>query len=137
MSLAEVLIASLLLASSSSAALGVWSQATASWQQNHRLQQQADQLQLLQLASHRWLIRHGAEHELLRPGSDLCRLNPEAVAAAVDQALPSPSGITRQWVIDSKQLGVWQELSALDDDGEVVLRRRQLVSPAAYGLCKS
>ena len=137
MSLAEVLIASLLLAFSSSAALGVWSQATASWQQNHRLQQQADQLQLLQLASHRWLMRRGAEHDLLSSGSDSCQLNPEAVTAAFDQALPVPGGITRQWVADSRRLGVWQELSALDGDGEVVLRRRQLVSPAAYGLCKS
>ena len=137
MSLAEVLIASLVLASSSSAALGVWSQATASWQQNHRLQQQADELQLLQLASHRWLMRHGAEHELLRSGLDRCRLDPEAVSATFDQALPVPGGMTRQWVADLKHLGIWQELSALDDDGQVVLRRRQLFSPAAYGLCKS
>ena len=45
--------------------------------------------------------------------------------------------MTRQWVVDSKQLGVWQELSALNADGEVQLQRRQLVSPAAYGLCRS
>ena len=38
MSLAEVLIASLVLASSSSAALGVWSQATAIWQQSHHVE---------------------------------------------------------------------------------------------------
>ena len=136
MSLAEVLIASLVLASSSSAALGVWSQATASWQQNHRLQQQADELQLLQLASHRWLMRRGAEHNLLISGSDSCQLNPEAVKAAFDQALPVPAGMTRQWVADYQRLGVWQELSVLNDDGEVLLQRRRLVSPAAYGLCR-
>ena len=137
MSLVEVLISSLLLACSSSAALGIWSQATAAWHQSSKVLQQADELQLLQLATHRWLMRHGAEHDLLKSGSDRCRLDPEAVAAASDQALPVPIGIKRQWSVDSQQLGLWQELSALDGDGEVLLQRRQLVSPAAYGLCRS
>ena len=39
MSLAEVLISSLLLVSSSSAALGVWSRATAIWQQSNQLEE--------------------------------------------------------------------------------------------------
>jgi type II secretory pathway pseudopilin PulG len=137
MSLVEVLIASLLLVGSSSAALGVWSQATATWQQSHRLQQQADQLQLLQLASHRWLMRHGAEQDLLGSDSDACQLDPVAVAAALNQAVPLPQAFTRQWVVDPVRLGVWQELSVLNGDGEVLLQRRQLVSPAAYGLCPS
>ncbi|WP_413324606.1 hypothetical protein [Synechococcus sp. MIT S9503] len=137
MCFAEVLVSSLLLASSSSAALGVWSQSIETLQQTNRVQQQADELQLLQLASHRWLMRHGAEHKLLMSGSDRCRLDPEAVAAASDQAVPAPVGIKRQWSVDSQQLGLWQELSVLNGDGEVLLQRRQLVSPAAYGLCSS
>ena len=137
MSLPEVLISSILLASSSSAALGVWSQATATWQQSSTLQQTADQLELLQLASHRWLKGHGAELNLVRSGSDPCRLDASAVAVVLDQAVPLPQGITRHWVVDPDQLGVWQELSALNVDGEVLLQRRQLVSPAAYGLCRS
>ena len=137
MSLPEVLISSLLLASSSSAALGVWSQATTTWQQNSTLHQTADQLELLQLASHRWLQGHGAERNLLRSGSDPCLLDALALAAASDQAVPLPQDITRQWVVDSDQLGVWQELSVLDGDGDVLLQRRQLFSPAAYGLCRS
>ena len=136
MSLVEVLVSSLLLAASSSAALSVWSQATATWQQSSELQQQVDELQTLQLASRRWLTRHGAEHGLLRSDTDVCQLDPEAVAAAFDQALPVPGGMTRQWVADSQRLGVWQELSVLNDDGEVLLQRRRLVSPAAYGLCR-
>ena len=64
MSLPEVLISSILLASSSSAALGVWSQATATWQQSSTLQQTADQLELLQLASHRWLKLHGSKRSV-------------------------------------------------------------------------
>ena len=137
MSLTEVLISSILLASSSSAALGVWSQATATWQQSSTLQQTADQLELLQLASHRWLKGQGAERNLVRSGLDPCRLDASAVAVAVDQAVPLPKGMTRQWVVDPEQLGVWQELSALNVDGELLMRRRQLVSPAAYGLCMS
>ena len=136
MSLVEVLIASLLLVSSSSAALGVWSQAIETVQETNRLQQRADELQLLQLSSHRWLMRHGAEHNLLRSGSDACQLDSEAVATASDQALPVPGGIRRQWSLDSQQLGIWQELSVLNGNGEVLLQRRQLVSPAAYGLCR-
>ena len=137
MSLPEVLISSILLASSSSAALGVWSQATATWQQSSTLQQTADQVELMQLASHRWLTLHGSERNLLRSGLDPCLLDALALAAASDQAVPLPQDITRQWVVDSDQLGVWQELSVLDGDGEVLLQRRQLFSPAAYGLCRS
>jgi hypothetical protein len=137
MSLPEVLIASLLLASSSSAALGVWSQAAATWQQSSTLQKTADQLELLQLASHRWLKGHGAERNLLRSGLDQCLMDARALDTAMDQAVPLPQGITRRWVVDSEQLGIWQELSALNIDGELLLHRRQLVSPAAYWLCQS
>ena len=137
MSLPEVLISSILLASSSSAALGVWSQATATWQQSSTLLQTADQLELFQLASHRWLKGQGAERNLVRSGLDPFLLDASAVAVALDQAVPLPQGITRQWVVDFEHLGVWQELSALNADGEVLLQRRQLVSPAAYGLCRS
>ena len=136
MSLVEVLVSSMLLAASSSAALAIWSQATATWQQSSKLLQKADELQLMQLASHRWLMRHGAEHDLLRSGSDACQLDSEAVAAAFEQALPVSGGMTRQWVADSQRLGVWQELFVLNGDGEVLLQRRRLISPAAYGLCR-
>ena len=136
MSLVEVLVSSMLLAASSSAALAIWSQATATWQQSSKLLQKADELQLMQLASHRWLMRHGAEQDLLRSGTDVCQLDSEAVAAAFERALPVPGGMTRQWVADSQRLGVWQELFVLNGDGEVLLQRRRLVSPAAYGLCR-
>ena len=137
MSLAEVLISSLLLVSSSSAALGVWSRATAIWQQSNQLEEQADELALMQLASHRWLMLHGSERNLLRSDSDPCLLDARALAVALDQGVPLPQGMTRSWVVDAEQLGVWQELSALNADGELLLQRRQLVSPAAYGLCRS
>ena len=137
MSLAEVLISSLLLASSSSAAVGAWSRATVIWQQSNQLEEQADELALVQLASHRWLKLHGSKRSLLKSDSHPCLLDVRALAAASDQALPLPQGITRQWVVDSDQLGIWQELSVLDGDAQVLLQRRQLFSPAAYGLCNS
>ena len=137
MSLAEVLISSLLLASSSSAAVGAWSRATVIWQQSNQLEEQADELALVQLASHRWLKLQGSKRSLLKSDSHPCLLDVRALAAASDQALPLPQGITRQWVVDSDQLGIWQELSVLDGDGDVLLQRRQLFSPAAYGLCNS
>ena len=137
MSLAEVLISSLLLASSSSAAVGAWSRATVIWQQSNQLEEQADELALVQLASHRWLKLQGSKRSLLRSDSHPCLLDVRALAAVSDQALPLPKGISRQWIVDSNQLGVWQELSVLDGDGEVLLQRRQLFSPAAYGLCRS
>ena len=137
MSLAEVLISSLLLASSSSAAVGAWSRATVIWQQSNQLEEQADELALVQLASHRWLKLQGSKRSLLRSDSHPCLLDVRALAAVSDQALPLPKGISRQWIVDSNQLGVWQELSVWDGDGEVLLQRRQLFSPAAYGLCRS
>ena len=137
MSLAEVLISSLLLASSSSAAVGAWSRATVIWQQSNQLEEQADELALVQLASHRWLKLQGSKRSLLKSDSHPCLLDVRALAAASDQALPLPQGITRQWIVDSDQLGIWQELSVLDGDAEVLLQRRQLFSPAAYGLCNS
>ena len=137
MSLAELLISSLLLASSSSAAVGAWSRATVIWQQSNQLENQADELALLQLASHRWLKLQGSKRSLLKSDSHPCLLDVRALAAASDQALPLPQGITRQWVVDSDQLGIWQELSVLYGDAEVLLQRRQLFSPAAYGLCNS
>ena len=137
MSLAELLISSLLLVSSSSAAVGAWSRATVIWQQSNQLEEQADELALVQLASHRWLKLQGSKRSLLKSDSHPCLLDVRALAAASDQALPLPQGITRQWVVDSDQLGIWQELSVLDGDAEVLLQRRQLFSPAAYGLCNS
>ena len=137
MSLPEVLISFILLASSSSAALGVWSQAMETWHQSSRMLQTVDQLELMQLASHHWLKAHGAERNLLRSGLDQCLMDARALDTALGQAVPLPQDITRQWVVDFEQLGVWQELSALNVEGEVLLQRRQLVSPAAYGLCRS
>ena len=95
MSLMEVLISALLLACSSSAALGVWSRAASTLQQSSQLELKSNELELMRLASHRWLAQGGAELALLRAGSDDCLLDAEALAAASDQALPLPKGLRR------------------------------------------
>ena len=136
MSFVEFMISSVVLANSRCAALGVWSQAAQRWQHNTKLQQQADQLELVRLATHRWLSLQGVESNLLISNSDQCLLDAAVVAASVTQAVPLPKRMMRQWVMDSQRLGLWQQLSALDVDDAVLLQRRQLISPAAYGLCR-
>ena len=133
MNLIEVLISSLLLASSSAAALGVWSQAASEVAASTRLEQQADQLERLRLASHRWLIAEAGAHTLTK-GS--CRFAVSSLSAAMDQALPLPEGIRRQWTADPDGLGLWQELEAHTSHGPAGPQRRQLITPAAYGLCQ-
>lgn len=133
MNLIEVLISSLLLASSSAAALGVWSQAASEVAASTRLEQQGDQLERLRLASHRWLIAEAGAHTLTH-GS--CRFAVSSLSAAMDQALPLPEGIRRQWTADPDGLGLWQELEAHPPQGPAGLQRRQLITPAAYGLCQ-
>jgi type II secretory pathway component PulJ len=133
MNLIEVLISSLLLAGSSAAALGVWSQAASEVAASTRLEQQADQLERLRLASHRWLIAEAGAHTLTK-GS--CHFAVSSLSAAMDQALPLPEGIRRQWTADPDGLGLWQELEAHPPQGPAGLQRRQLITPAAYGLCQ-
>ena len=133
MNLVEVLISSLLLAGSSAAALGVWSQAAQEVSNSTRLEQQGDQLEQLRLASHRWLIAEAGPH-MLTHGS--CHFAVSSLSAAMDEALPLPEGIRRQWTVDPDGVGLWQELQAHPPQGPAGPQRRQLITPAAYGLCQ-
>lgn len=136
MTLAEVLVSTLLLGVSSSAALGVWSGSAQALQRSGQQRQGAAQLELMRLASQRWIAAHAARLDLVSAGPEGCHLDAGAVAAATDQALPLAQGITRRWYEEETHLGLWQELTLLDDAGAVLIRRRQLFSPAAFGLCR-
>ena len=136
MSLVEVMVSSVLVGISSTAALGVWNQAAALVHDTASMERKADDLEMLRLASHRWLAQRAAEKGQLMTAMAPCRWDAVAVAAAADAALPLPEGITRQWTQDSQLRGLWQELALVDDDGSVLIRRRQLLSPAAFGLCR-
>ena len=133
MNLIEVLISSLLLAGSSAAALGVWGQAASELAASTRLEQQGDQLEQLRLASHRWLIAEAGPH-MLTHGS--CRFAVSSLSAAMDEALPLPEGIRRHLSADPDGVGLWQELQAHPPQGPAGPQRRQLITPAAYGLCQ-
>ena len=133
MSLIEVLISSLLLAGSSAAALGVWSLAATEVAASRRLEQQGDQLERLRLASHRWLIAEAAAHT---PANGSCRFDLGSLRAAIDRAVPAPEGLVRRLSVDPQHLGVWLELEATAPEGRLVPQRRQLLTPAAYGLCQ-
>ena len=137
MSLVEVVVSSVLVGISSTAALGVWNQAAALVHDTASMERKADDLEMLRLGSHRWLAQRAAEKGQLMTAMDPCRWDAVAVAAAADAALPLPKGITREWTQDSQLRGLWQELALVDDDGSVLIRRRQLLSPAAFGLCRS
>ena len=137
MSLVEVVVSSVLVGISSTAALGVWNQAAALVHDTASMERKADDLEMLRPASHRWLAQRAAEKGQLMTAMDPCRWDAVAVAAAADAALPLPEGITRQWTQDSQLRGLWQELALVDHDGSVLIRRRQLLSPAAFGLCRS
>ena len=133
MNLIEVLISSLLLAGSSAAALGVWSLAATEVATSRRLEQQGDQLERLRLASHRWLIAEAAAHT---PANGSCRFDLGSLRAAIDQSVPAPEGLVRRLSVDPQHLGLWLELEATAPEGRLVPQRRQLLTPAAYGLCQ-
>ena len=133
MNLIEVLISSLLLAGSSAAALGVWSLAVTEVAASRRLEQQGDQLERLRLASHRWLIAEAAAHT---PANGSCRFDLSSLTAAIDRSVPAPEGLVRRLSVDPQHLGLWLELEATTPEGRLVPQRRQLLTPAAYGLCQ-
>ena len=136
MSLVEVMVSSLLLGSSTTAALGVWNQAAALAHDTATMERKAADLEMVRLASHRWLAQHAANNVQLMTVVAPCQWDAVAVAAAADASLPLPEGITRQWTQDSHQRGLWQQLALLGDDGSVLLQRRQLFTPAAFGRCR-
>ena len=136
MSLLEVVVSSVVLAGSSSAALGVWNQAANEIQRSSQLDELALQLETARIATDRWLQSDAAASVVIDPSSADCRFNPEALEAAVAQRLPLGSEVRAQWSADPQGLGHWLELSVDAQQATPPLKRRLLLSPAAYGLCK-
>ena len=136
MSLLEVVVSSVVLASSSSAALGVWNQAATEVQRATQLDELALQLETARIATHRWLQSDAAASVVIDSSSPDCRFNPEALEAAVAERLPLGSEVISRWSADPQGLGHWLELSATSQQAMPPLTRRLLLTPAAYGLCK-
>ena len=136
MTLLEVVVSSVVLAGSSSAALGVWNQAATEIQRSTQLDALALQLEMARIATDRLLQSDRASADLLDSSSPDCRFNPEALEAAVAERLPLGSEVSSRWSADPQGLGHWLELSASSQQASPPLKRRLLLSPAAYGLCK-
>ena len=136
MSLLEVVVSSVVLAGSSSAALAVWNQAANEVQRATQLDALALQLETARIATHRWLQSDAAASVVIDSRSPDCRFNVAALEAAVAERLPLGSEVSTRWSADPQGLGRWLELSASSQQASPPLKRRLLLSPAAYGLCK-
>ena len=135
MSLLEVVVSSVVLAGSSSAALGVWNQAATEMQRATQLDELALQLEMARIATDRLLQSDRASADLLDSSSPDCRFNPEALEAAVAERLPLGSELSMHWSADPQGLGHWLDLSATSQQSMPPMKRRLLFSPAAFGLC--
>ena len=136
MSLLEVVVSSVVLATSSSAALGVWNQAATEVQRATQLDELALQLETTRIATERLLQSDAAASVVIDSSSPDCRFNPEALEVAVAERLPLGSEVISRWSADPQGLGHWLELSVDVQQSSPPLKRRLLLSPAAYGLCK-
>ena len=136
MTLLEVLVSSVVLASSSSAALGVWSQAANEIQRSTQLDELALQLETARISNDRWLKSDAAASVVIDSASADCRFNPQALGAAVAERLPLGSEVSSRWSVDPQGLGHWLELSTQPQPSMPPLKRRLLLTPAAYGLCQ-
>ena len=135
MTLREVVVSSVVLAGSSSAALGVWNQAATEIQRATQLDELALQLEMARIATDRLLQSDRASADLLDSSSPDCRFNPEALEAAVAERLPLGSELSMHWSADPQGLGHWLDLSATSQQSMPPMKRRLLFSPAAFGLC--
>ena len=135
MSLLEVVVSSVVLAGSSSAALGVWNQVATEVQRATQLNALALQLETARIATDRWLQSDAAASVVIDSSSPDCSFNPEALEAAVAERLPLGSAVSMHWSADPQGLGHWLELSIRSKSSMPPLKRRLLFTPAAYGLC--
>ena len=135
MTLLEVVVSSVVLAGSSSAALGVWNQAATELQRATQLDELALQLETARIATERWLQSDEASIDLLDQTSPDCRFNSAVLEAVVAERFPIGSEVSTHWSADPQGLGHWLELSANSRKPTAPLKRRLFFSPAAYGLC--
>ena len=136
MTLLEVVVSSVVLAGSSSAALGVWNQAANEVHRATQLDTLALQLETARIATERWLQSDAAASVVIDSSSADCRFNVAALDAAVAVRLPLGSELSTHLTADPQGLGHWLELSVTSQPSMPPLKRRLLLSPAAYGLCQ-
>ena len=64
-----------------------------------------------------------------------CQFEVGTLTAALNQAIPAPEGVDRRFSANPSGAVIWQELEATSAQSSELLQRRQLITPAAYGLC--
>ena len=136
MTLIEVVVSTLVLSVSSTAALGVWNLAAGEIQSAQRRDEMALQLETARIATERWLQSDAAASVVIDSSSPDCSFNAEALEAAVAERLPLGAELSSRWSADPQGLGHWLELSTKPQPSMPPLKRRLLLSPAAYGLCQ-
>ena len=135
MTLFELVVSSVVLAGSSSAAMGVWNQAANEIQSASQLDAFGLELETARIATDRWLQSAAASVGVLDSALPECSFNVSALEAAVDDRLGFATDVGLHWSPDPQGLGLWLELSAGSQDSPHLLSRRLLFTPAAYGLC--
>lgn len=121
MTLPEVLVASVILASSSGAALQVWSQSATASLEGQRQEEASDRLQAQLLAAQRQLQNRIARH---------CPSSPEQIGQVL-AALPLSADLERGLQTDSSTGGVWLAVRQPSSGVE----RRRLFTVAGLGGC--
>ena len=127
MTLAEVVISSVILAISSQVSLQGWSRTT---EATARAAQSDQQLWLLEqrlLASRRALA--------MAPVRDAaCRWDGEAVVKVLD-TLPEDAALSPSWRLEPLGDGVWLTVELKAAEAEPPIQRSQLFTPAGLGHC--
>ena len=136
MTLLEVVVSSVVLAGSGTAALGVWNQAASEIQRAKQLDAMSLQMETARITTDRWLQSDGGSAVVVDSTSADCSFKAEVLEAAVAERLPLGSEVSTQWSADPQGLGHWLELSIKPQPSMPPLKRRLLFTPAAYGLCQ-
>ena len=92
-------------AGSSSAALGVWNQATIEVQRATQLDALSLQLETARISTDRWLQSDAAASVVIDSSSRDCRFNTEALEVAVAEHLPLGPELSSRWSADPQGLG--------------------------------
>ena len=127
MTLAEVVVSSVILAISSQVSLQGWSRTS---EATARAAQSDQQLRLLEqrlLASRRVLA--------MAPVRDAaCRWDRDAVVKVLD-ALPEDAALSPSWRLEPSGNGVWLSVELTAAEAEPPIQRSQLFTPAGLGHC--
>ena len=100
------------------------------------MERKAADLEMLRLATHRWLAQHAANNVQRMTAVAPCQWDAVAVCCRSRCRVALARGDHTAMDAGFPLRGLWQQLALLGDDGALLLQRRQLFSPAAFGRCR-